>query len=56
MLHRLFVVLGLNHVGNERNTIWRIVRAYNELITAWHAIEAASHDADHVNVQGSFDV
>ena len=31
-------------------------RAGNELITAWHAIEAASHDAGHINVQGSFDV
>ena len=28
----------------------------NELITAWHAIEAASHDTGHINVQGSFDV
>lgn len=31
-------------------------RGYNELVTAWHAIEAALHEAGEVNVQGSFDV
>lgn len=40
----------------ERKKLPEEARAYNELITAWHAIEAASHDAGHVNVQGSFDV
>jgi putative DNA methylase len=40
----------------ERKRLAEEARAYNELITAWHAIEAASHDAGHVNVQGSFDV
>lgn len=40
----------------ERKRLPEEARAYNELITAWHAIEAASHDAGHVNVQGSFDV
>ena len=40
----------------ERKKLPEEARAYNELITAWHAIEAASHDAGHINVQGSFDV
>ena len=40
----------------ERKKLPEEARAYNELVTAWHAIEAASHDAGHVNVQGSFDV
>ncbi|GAB1406265.1 DUF1156 domain-containing protein [Thermomonas brevis] len=40
----------------ERKRLPEEARAYNELITAWHAIEAASHDAGHINVQGSFDV
>lgn len=40
----------------ERKRLPEEARAYNELITAWHAVEAASHDAGHVNVQGSFDV
>lgn len=31
-------------------------RNYNELVTAWYAIENASHDAGMVNEQGSFDV
>jgi putative DNA methylase len=31
-------------------------RGYNELVTAWHAIESASHEAGQVNVQTSFDV
>ncbi len=31
-------------------------RGYNELVTAWHAIESASHEAGEVNEQGSFDV
>ncbi len=31
-------------------------RNYNDLVTAWHAIEAASHEAGQVNVQGSLDV
>jgi len=40
----------------ERKRLPEEARAYNELITAWHGIEAASHDAGHINVQGSFDV
>ncbi len=40
----------------ERKRLPEEARAYNELVTAWHAIEAASHDAGHINVQGSFDV
>lgn len=40
----------------ERKRLPEEARAYNELITAWHAIEAASHDTGHINVQGSFDV
>lgn len=40
----------------ERKRLPEEARGYNELITAWHAIEAASHDAGHINVQGSFDV
>ena len=40
----------------ERKRLPEEARAYNELITAWHAIEAASADAGHINVQGSFDV
>lgn len=40
----------------ERKKLPEEARAYNELITAWHAIEAASHDAGHINVQGSLDV
>ncbi len=31
-------------------------RGYNELVTAWHAIETASHEAGEINVQTSFDV
>jgi putative DNA methylase len=31
-------------------------RAYNELITAWHAIVAASHDAGHRDTQIAMDV
>ena len=31
-------------------------RGYNELVTAWHAIEAASHEAGAVNAQGTLDV
>ncbi|WP_349779213.1 DUF1156 domain-containing protein [Xanthomonas sp. WHRI 7065] len=40
----------------ERKRLPEEARAYNELITAWHAIEAASHDMGHINVQGSLDV
>jgi len=40
----------------ERKRLPEEARAYNELITAWHAIEAASHDAGHINIQGSLDV
>ena len=40
----------------ERKRLPEEARAYNELITAWHAIEAASHDVGHINVQGSLDV
>lgn len=40
----------------ERKRLPEEARAYNELITAWHAIEAASHDTGHINVQGSLDV
>jgi putative DNA methylase len=31
-------------------------RGYNELVTAWYAIEAASHDAGEINIQTSMDV
>ena len=31
-------------------------RGYNELVTAWYAIESASHEAGEINVQGSFDL
>jgi len=40
----------------ERKKLPEEARAYNELITAWHAIEAASHEAGHVNVQASLDL
>ena len=40
----------------ERKKLPEEARAYNELITAWHAIEAASQEAGHINVQGSLDV
>jgi putative DNA methylase len=35
----------------ERKRLPEEARNYNELITAWHAIEAASHEAGHVNEQ-----
>ena len=35
----------------ERKKLPEEARAYNELITAWHAIEAASHESGHVNAQ-----
>lgn len=31
-------------------------RNYNELVTAWHAIEAASHDVGQVGAQSSLDI
>jgi putative DNA methylase len=31
-------------------------RGYNELVTAWSAIEAASHEAGEINLQTSLDV
>ncbi len=40
----------------ERNKWAEDARSYNELVTAWHGIEAASHEAGQVNVQGSLDV
>lgn len=40
----------------ERKRLSEEARAYNEPITAWHAIEVASHDAGHFNVQGSLEV
>ena len=40
----------------ERKRLPEEARAYNELITAWHAIEAASHDAGHINVQTAMDL
>jgi putative DNA methylase len=40
----------------ERKRLPEEARAYNELITAWHAIETASHEAGHINVQGSLEV
>jgi len=40
----------------ERKKLPEEARAYNELITAWHAIEAASHEAGHVNVQTAMDL
>jgi len=35
----------------ERKRLPEEARAYNELITAWHAIEAASQEVGHVNAQ-----
>lgn len=40
----------------ERKRLPEEARSYNELITAWHAIEAASHDAGHINVQTAMDL
>lgn len=40
----------------ERKKLPEDARAYNELITSWYAIEAASQEAGHINVQGSLDV
>lgn len=40
----------------ERNKWAEDARSYNELVTAWHGIEAASHEAGQVNLQGSLDV
>ena len=40
----------------ERKKLPEEARAYNELITAWHAIEAASHEAGHINVQGTLEI
>lgn len=31
-------------------------RSYNELVTSWHAIEAASHDAGHIGSQAALDI
>ena len=31
-------------------------RAYNELITAWHAIVTASHDTEHVGLQAELEI
>ena len=41
----------LYNVCAERKKLPEEARAYNELITAWHAIEEASHDMGHVNEQ-----
>lgn len=35
----------------ERKRLPEEARKYNELITAWHAIEVASHESGHVNEQ-----
>jgi putative DNA methylase len=40
----------------ERNKWADDARSYNELVTAWHAIETASHEVGQINLQGSFDV
>ncbi|HFK2882772.1 TPA: DUF1156 domain-containing protein [Stenotrophomonas maltophilia] len=40
----------------ERNKWADDARNYNELVTAWHGIEAAAHETGQVNVQGSLDV
>ena len=40
----------------ERKKLPEEARAYNELITAWHAIEAASHEAGHVGAQSTLDL
>ena len=53
-MRRLFY--WLYNVCAERKKQPEEARACNELITAWHAIEAASYDVGHINVQGSFDV
>ena len=39
----------------ERRKLPEEARAYNELITAWHAIEASSHDAGHRGAQSTMD-
>ena len=31
-------------------------RGYNELVTAWHAIEAASHEVGPIHAQTAFDL
>ena len=38
----------------ERKKLPEEARAYNELITAWHAIEAASHQVGHAREQTGF--
>jgi len=40
----------------ERKSWAEEARAYNELITAWHAIVTASHDAGHVGSQAEFEI
>jgi len=40
----------------ERKSWADDARNYNELVTAWHAIESASHDEGQINIQGSLDV
>lgn len=40
----------------ERRGLAKYARGYNELLTAWHAIETASHETGQMNMQGSFDV
>jgi putative DNA methylase len=40
----------------ERNKWADDARNYNELVTAWHGIEAASHEVGQVHAQGSLDV
>ncbi len=40
----------------ERNKWADDARSYNELVTAWHAIEVASREAGEINVQTSFDL
>ena len=40
----------------ERNKWADDARNYNELVTAWHAIESASHEAGQVGQQTGFDI
>ena len=41
---------------SERKSWAEEARAYNELITAWHAIVTASHDAGHVGLQAELEI
>ncbi|MOA61296.1 hypothetical protein D3C78_1863960 [compost metagenome] len=40
----------------ERKSWAEDARAYNELVTAWTAIEQASHEVGHTGLQGALDI